>query len=218
MPRRLVLYAALIAASAVTAAIWATACECGKPIPASPVAAAAPVPAAALRADPTWPAALRAKDAPPTRAYIVECKLVHTSPGGEPEILASPKLMTLEGEPAAIRVGRELPPPKDSGVAKGPFEGLSCALTVYHADSGQTFLDAELTKSWTPANAKSNSLRLANIGLRMIEAIELGEKITVPLGEDGEKTAATHFEVVVTKATDKATTTTAGKPSVERSR
>jgi len=49
-------------------------------------------------------------------------------------------------------------------------------------------------------------------------AILTGQKINVPLGEDGEKTAATHLEVVVTKATDKATTTTAGKPSVERSR
>ena len=218
MSRRLVLYAALIAVSAVTAVIWAAACECGKLAPAAPAAAAVPVPAAAPGADAPRPAALRAKDSLPTRVYVVECKLVHTSPGGEPEILASPKLMTLEGQPAAIRVGRELPPPKDSGVAKGPFEGLSCELKVSRTDSGQTFLDAELTKSWTATNAKSNSLRLANIGLRMIEAIELGQKINVSLGEGDEKTAATHFEVVVTKVSDQPTTTTAGKPSVERSR
>ena len=75
-----------------------------------------------------------------------------------------------------------------------------------------------MQKSWVPANAQSDSLRLVNIGVRMIEAVELGRKTSVPFADGDEKIAGTHFEVTVTKVTTQPTVTAAGKPPAGCSR
>ena len=93
-----------------------------------------------------------------------------------------------------------------------------CEVKVYRTKRGQTFLDATLQKSWTPAEAKGDSLRLVNIGLRVIEAVTLGEKISVPFGYGDEKTAPRRFEVVVKEAGEKPAAATASKLLLKPSR
>ena len=199
MTPKSILVATAIAASAISAALWATASECPDTATQRPPAATVPIPSAPLRA----------KTPAPTRAYIIDCRLLDTTPGGKPTMLASPKLMTVEGRPAVIRVGQEIPPPKDSGVTKGPFKGLLFEVKVYRTRGGQTFVDAKLQTSWTAPNTKSDSVRLMNVGARIIEAVTLGQKISVPFGPGDEGTTARRLELTVSQVAGKPTPATA---------
>lgn len=217
MTRTYVTFAGVILAIAIPASIWGAASEREKPAPAPPVPATVPVPPGAQRADPIRPATLRGKGTIPTRMYLIECKLLETAPDEQPRVLASPMLMTLEGQPAVVRVGRDVPPPKGAEAAKGSFAGLLLEVTVRRAKGGQTFLDATLQKSWTPAEAKGDRLRLVNIGLRIIEAVTLGEKIVVPFCAGDGKSTLRRFEVVVKRVGPHPTTATPSKPALKPS-
>jgi hypothetical protein len=210
--RRLVTYTALIGAVAVATAIWATASE-----PDKPAAVAAPV--GALRAGPAPPVAKtpppatgRRQTAMPGPYYLIECQLLDTGPDGQTRVLSHPVLMTLEGQPAVIRVGGEVPLPKAAPVTGGPFKGLLLEVKVCRTEGGQTFLDANFQRSWTPSEPKPDSVRLLTVGVRIIEPVRLGQKISVPLGPDGVQTTSRRFEIVVRDAANKRVAPIAGKP------
>ncbi|OHB68459.1 MAG: hypothetical protein A2V70_07630 [Planctomycetes bacterium RBG_13_63_9] len=133
--------------------------------------------------------------------YVIECKVLDDTADGKTRILASPTVVTGEGRPAVVRVGREIPPPRGSKAAKAAFEGLRWQVKVYRTSGGQTFLDAELASSWVPENTKQDSLRLASLHLRLIEPVTLGEKLIIPLERDDQKKATgRRFELVVRDA------------------
>ncbi|MBN2473808.1 MAG: hypothetical protein JXB62_04330 [Pirellulales bacterium] len=131
------------------------------------------------------------------RQYRIDCRLVQTAPDSPSRVLASPTLVVSDGRLAVVRIGREVPPPNGSELAKGPFEGVTCEIHVYRTERGQTFLDANLQASWIRSNGKNSSVRVVNVGVHVIEAITLGEKTVVPTGVGNGDVPGDCFELSV---------------------
>ncbi len=134
---------------------------------------------------------------PPDRLYIIDVKLMQTTPNGKDVPVYQPTVMTTEGQPAHVFVGSEITPPKDVEV-KEPLEaGDSSLLTVFRKH-GQLFLDASVNR-YENAAPGAEGVRLTSIGLRVVEAVTLGKTITVPLPNQQKG----HWELTVSRAESK---------------
>ena len=105
--------------------------------------------------------------------------------------------MIVEGSAGSLRVGSEVPPPEKAPAAEKLFEGTVCNLKVYGTENGRAMLDAKIEVT-TTRDARKDSIRLTSLGVHIIEAVKLGEKISVPLGKAGDR-KDTRLEVVVSE-------------------
>jgi hypothetical protein len=138
-------------------------------------------------------AAATAEETPKQACYLIEATLTSTSPDGRKTVLCSPRLVTLEGRAASIRIGGCLTPPKGVDAQEPLATGTRCDFTISKKD-GQLFLHARCNTSSGETDADGFSITTSS--LRVIKAITLGKKITVPSAEKSGQ-----WEVLIQDAT-----------------
>jgi len=110
------------------------------------------------------------------RQYLIEAKLTTTLPDGQEKTLCRPRVMTLEGVEAYIRVGETLAPPKGIDVPEPLRAGVYCRFKVYR-NGGQVFLDANVNHSTGGTDA--DGVSIVTEGMRVVKAVTLDKKTTV---------------------------------------
>ena len=90
--------------------------------------------------------------------------------------------MTLEGQPACIDIGHKIQPPTDVALQE-PLRGGRYFLVTVIRKNGRVFVDATARLD-DAGRADADGVRITTNGFRVVEAINLGQKITVPLPRD----------------------------------
>ncbi len=118
--------------------------------------------------------------------YEIQLKLVERGADGRVQVLCAPRLMTLEGQPAVVQVGGEVPAPRGSEVAEPLRYGTSFSVKVFRT-GGRLLVDATANVA-DLSSATDDGVRITTRGLRLVEAITLGKAITVALdsGKPGD--------------------------------
>jgi hypothetical protein len=131
--------------------------------------------------------------------YQIELNLIEEHASGKENRVFAPRVMALEGQPACIDVGYVIQPPKDA-VLHDSLRGGRYFLVSVFRKSGRVFLDATARLD-DAGQADANGVRITTTGLRVVQAITLGQKITVPLplGQEGR------WELLVQEAQKKTT-------------
>jgi hypothetical protein len=124
--------------------------------------------------------AVSASDAETPKAYLIEANFKTIDANGQERILGQPRLLTLEGQEACIRIGDNLAPPKGVDIQEPLYAGLHCSFKVHRKD-GRTYLDANVNRATGSTDA--DGVQLATQGMRVIKAISLGKKTTVTQGD-----------------------------------
>jgi ABC-type amino acid transport substrate-binding protein len=130
------------------------------------------------------------------RPYLIECKLLSTDAKGKEIVVSSPRIMTIEDQPATVRVGSEAPLPPGAKKTDDLFQGSSVDLNVYRAKDGQVFLDAKMVLTRSQESA-IKGVRLVSCGARVVEPITLGQTVTVPIEAFGPGAVKHRFEFLV---------------------
>ena len=130
--------------------------------------------------------------------YQVEARLVQCRPDGTQQVLAEPVLATVAERPMSFSNTYQVPAPNNLPGNKRVTAGKTLELTLHRTDEG-LFLDGEF-KVATVKEAGQHSVRVATVGMRLMEKITLGKPIVVPfvLSETPEQHG--RFELVVTEA------------------
>ena len=111
--------------------------------------------------------------------YQIELNLIEQDAAGKEHCLSSPRLMTLEGQPACIDIGHTIQPPRDVELQESLRTGHNFLVTVSRKN-GRVFLDAT-ARIENPGQSDANSVQITTTGFRVVKAITLGQKITLPL-------------------------------------
>jgi hypothetical protein len=129
--------------------------------------------------------------------YEIQLNLIVEEVPGKEHCVYRPCAMALEGQPASIDFGFPIQPPEDAVLQEPLRRGHYFLVTVFRKN-GRIFVDATARLDATD-QADVNAVRITTTGLRVVEAITMGQKITVPLplGQKGR------WELLVQKAEKK---------------
>jgi hypothetical protein len=106
--------------------------------------------------------------------------------------------VTLEGHSAVVEVTCRVPSPKDSGLKEPLTAGSHAQIRVFR-NGERLFLDASFNRAVVRAESE-DGVRIASVGMRVVESLTLGRTIEVPLaGKTAGGQPSGRFEVVVTK-------------------
>ena len=150
---------------------------------------------------PAAPVQVQNLQPPPAQAkmYRIQCRVTETNAAGKVDVISSPQMMTVEGQAASAQVGASPTPPDALGPSDDLFCGIQVKFVVRRGKNQQTILDAsfELRQDQHPTGER---VVITNRGVRVIEAVTLGQAFVVSLPNDAGK-PATRCEFTVFDAT-----------------
>jgi hypothetical protein len=112
--------------------------------------------------------------------YLIDVRLYRTGADGKEALAAAPKVVTTEGEPAYVQIGERISPP--NGFTESLDVGFSLIVKIYR-NNGKLFLDTSASACGL-AEQKADRVCITTTGLRVVEAVTLGQKISVALPDD----------------------------------
>jgi hypothetical protein len=121
----------------------------------------------------------------------MKIRVVQAAADGKGETLCCPSLVVPEGVTAMCSNGQCIPSPGGVDLEEPLLSGQSYFVKVFRRD-GKVFVEARCNLS-EASRSDADGVRLTTRGFRVVEAITLGKKITVPLAQDGKE----RFELTV---------------------
>ena len=111
-------------------------------------------------------------------AYRIDAKVTLNG-----EVVSRPQILTREGVPFSVRIGRDLDPPTMHRKRKLAEGWELTGVTYLHY--GQLYLDATYSISKADHQSTSKRLRIVTTTAELIEPIQLNQPIKVELDNDG---------------------------------